>query len=232
VHAGGYAIRINDVANFRISYTDIFERGIYTFTPTRDDPLILDCGANIGLATLFFKRLAPKSRVVAFEPDAEIFGVLEENVCRNALDDVTLVRGALAATRGSAPFTAGRRYDGSLVEPDDRERGSTVEVETVPLGEYLHEPVDFLKMNVEGAEHEVLESAAPELRSVRELTLEYHHLPERPRTLHRILALLDEAGFDYLVSDLGPRTNPACSPPFRLEDDTTYFLLVHARRRD
>jgi FkbM family methyltransferase len=232
VRAAGYTIRINDGPNFRVSYVDIFQREIYRFEPERDPPLVLDCGANIGLSTLFFKRIAPRARIVAFEPDPDVFAVLEENVSRNGLHDVTLVRKAISTATGTASFTSGQRYEGAIVGGLTDSPAPTVEVETVPLAAYLDEPVDFLKMNIEGVECDVLETAGSALRSVREMAIEYHHLPGRPRTLHRILALLDTQGFDYLVSEFGAETNPALSPPFRLTSETKYFLLVYAWRRN
>jgi hypothetical protein len=98
------------------------------------------------------------------------------------------------------------------------------------LRDYLAEPVDFLKMNVEGAEYDVLADSADCLRMIREMVVEYHHVPGLPRTLHKILALLDERGFEYLVNDFDPETNGAVEPPFRLRPETRYYLLIYARR--
>src|SRR5205809_4352097 len=73
-------IHINDALNFYILYKDIFVRKIYHFEPQRPDPLILDCGSNIGMSILYFKPAYPKSRVIGFEPDPSIFPYLKENV--------------------------------------------------------------------------------------------------------------------------------------------------------
>src|SRR5262245_63730688 len=40
-------------------FEEIFLRRAYPFRPRRPRPLVVDCGANIGMATLFFKALAP-----------------------------------------------------------------------------------------------------------------------------------------------------------------------------
>jgi len=53
-------------------------------------PLIFDCGANIGLATLYFKNLYLGARIVAFEADPETAAVLRENVSANHLQDVSV----------------------------------------------------------------------------------------------------------------------------------------------
>jgi hypothetical protein len=96
------------------------------------------------------------------------------------------------------------------------------------LDALLQEPVDFMKMNIEGAETTALEAAGAALRRVREMIIEYHHLPDLPRTLHRLLAALAEHGFDYRVHDIHGETRG----PFQLSPDTRAFPLVHALRID
>jgi FkbM family methyltransferase len=61
----------------------------------------LDCGANIGLATLFFKRLYPESEIHAFEPDPETFKMLRRNVEQNSLSYVYLYNVALSDQQGA-----------------------------------------------------------------------------------------------------------------------------------
>jgi hypothetical protein len=59
-----------------------------------------------------------------------------------------------------------------------------------------------------------------------------HHLPGWPRTLHKILGLLDRQGFEYLINDFDPEANPAACPPFRLGPDSRYHLLIYGKRRE
>jgi hypothetical protein len=100
----------------------------------------------------------------------------------------------------------------------------------VRLSSYLDEPVDFLKINIEGAEWEALADSGDRLQLVNEMVIEYHHLPGLPRTLHDILSLLHRQGFEYLVNDFDSETNGGVQPPFRLAPDSRYFLLIYARR--
>jgi hypothetical protein len=103
-------------------------------------------------------------------------------------------------------------------------------VPTVLLADYLDAPVDLLKMNIEGAEWPVLKAAESKIRQVREIIIEYHHLPGLPRTLHEILGLLHRNGFEYLINDFDSSINPGTQPPFRLQPDSRYFLLIYGRR--
>jgi FkbM family methyltransferase len=226
----GYTIDINDPANYYVLVKDIFHRQIYGFTATRGDPLVVDCGSNIGMSILYFKYRYPRARIVGFEPDPEVFALLQQNVKQNGLDDVKLVQAAVGAQSGRAEFLAGHAFASTLVEDAAPFQAEPVTVDVVRLRDQLIEPVDFLKLNIEGAEHEVMEDIADRLDLVSQLVLEYHHLPGMPRTLHLILARLHEAGFEYLVNDLDARTNPGSQPPFSLGPDARYFALVYAKR--
>jgi FkbM family methyltransferase len=229
----GYKLRIVDVANFYILSRDIFSRRIYHFNSARPDPLILDCGSNIGMSVLYFKMVYPQARVVAFEPDPALFPVLQENVALNHLERVELIQAALSSKQGAVAFFSDGRYASCLAEhlPSDLpESWKRFEVPTVRLRDYLGQEVDLLKMNIEGAEWEALADSEDRLRQVREMVVEYHHLPGLPRTLHCILELLDRRGFAYLINDMDHETNPAVEPPFHLDDDSRYYLLIYGRR--
>jgi hypothetical protein len=85
-----FKVRYLDAASFRVVAFEVFVKAEYFFRTSHDAPVIFDCGANIGLATLFFKRLYPKARVHAFEADIHVS--LLSRVSRD-------VPGAFARTR-------------------------------------------------------------------------------------------------------------------------------------
>lgn len=231
----GFDLFINDAENFRILRKDVFEKRIYHFDSTADAPLVLDAGANIGMSTLYFKHVYPDARIIAFEPDPIVLPYLRRNVAGNGLADVCIVPSALSDGSGSQTLLADGKYSSTLeshATPGTRSAGVPREVSCVRLGDYLTEPVDFLKMNIEGAEWDVLRDAEPRLSRVRAMVIEYHHLPGLPRTLHKILDLLDRSGFEYLINDFDGTTNPHVEPPFVLTPRSTYYLLIYAQRRD
>jgi len=230
-----YTVRMNNGPSFYILYKDIFIKRIYHFEAQRADPLILDCGSNIGMSILYFKHVYPKARLIGFEPDPAIFPYLQENIACNRLEGVKLVKAAVVGREGMLDFYSDGRGGSCLAEhlPVGVSKGlQKYEVPCVRLRSYLTEPVDFLKMNIESAEYEVLKDSADRLRMIREMVLEYHHHPGLPRTLHKILALLHEQGFEYLINDFDSETNAAVCTPFRLMPETYYWLLIYARRLD
>jgi FkbM family methyltransferase len=230
-----YSVRINDGANYYTLHKDLFINRIYHFEAQRVDPLILDCGSNIGMSILYFRHVYPQARIIGFEPDPAIFPYLHENIARNGLNDVRLVQAALSGRKGTFTFYSDGKYGSYLAEhaPGNIPEGWTkYKVPCVRLRDYLTERVDFLKMNIEGAEWEVLADSGDQLRQVQEMVIEYHHLPGLPRTLHNILELLNRQGFEYLVNDFDSETNSGLCPPFHLNPSTRYYLLIYARKCD
>ena len=228
----GFTVRINDPANYFVLVKDIFVREVYRFTADRPDPLVLDCGSNIGMSILYFKHLYPDARIVGFEPDPDVFALLQENVERNGLREVELVHAAVAGNQGRSELKADHAYASTLLGGDAPPVAGVdrVTVDTVRLRDWLFEPVDFIKLNIEGSEYEVIEDIADRLHFVKEIVIEYHHLPGLPRTLHAILSRLHDAGFEYLIHDFDAQTNPGSEPPFVLDEDSRYFLLIYAKR--
>src|SRR5262245_40303470 len=69
----GVPFKISDGATFLEQYKSIVRERWYDFRTQDDEPLIIDLGANVGLSVWFFKSLYPRSRVIAFEPDKDLF---------------------------------------------------------------------------------------------------------------------------------------------------------------
>ena len=230
---GPYRVRTNDGPNLYVLYKDLFIRRVYHFEAERSDPRILDCGSNIGLSVLYFKSIYPAARIAAYEPDPSIVPYLRENLAMNAIGGVEVHEAAVGGSEGVLTFYSDGKYGSALASvavDAERESWTRYDVPCLRLRDLLDEPVDLLKMNIEGAEHEAIAGAADRLRKVRELLIEYHHLPGLPRTLHDILGILHRNGFEYLLYDFDRETNPAAQPPFRLSPETRMFLLIYARR--
>jgi surface carbohydrate biosynthesis protein/FkbM family methyltransferase len=221
----GLTIRCHDLLSFYTAAKDIFLHRIYDFEAVRPDPVVIDGGGHIGLFTLCVKQKYPRARVTVFEPDGESLALLRANLSANGCDDVTIVPSGLYNRDGRVRFGSDNSDGSSIFSPDADTR-----VSVVRLGPYLGAGIDYLKLNIEGAESEVLGDVAGQLGQVRELVLEYHGFPETGQCLHRILALLDQKGFRYLVNDFDAHTNPATKPPFRIDKASRFFLLVYARR--
>jgi FkbM family methyltransferase len=222
----GYEVHFFDYHVFATLFEELYVAEVYYFSTTSPEPLIVDCGSNIGLAVLYFKRLYPKCRVIAFEPDRATFEMLERNVRANNLADVTLVQKALYDSVGSVPFFISPEQPGLLVQSTRKEnlaRSQETMVETETLSTYLSEPVDFLKMDIEGAEDHVLKdlNETGKLALVREIVLEYHHhLTPREDKLGVFLKTLEQTNFGYQLK-------AALVPPFRKGEFQALILYAY-----
>lgn len=227
VEYAGYRIRVTDGRSFYIQCKDEFINQIYHFESVETRPFIIDGGSNIGMSIMYFKQLYPQAQIIGFEPDPEIFEILQENVRKNKLDDVTLVNAGLGAEDGTALFVADHSAGGRVSSKED----STSSVKIQRLSSSIDRPVDFLKLNIEGEELPVLEEleAAGKLAKVKQLVLEYHGWANGEQRLGPLLTLLDRNEFRYLVHDFDNETGFATKPPFRIDAEKVWFCLVYAR---
>jgi FkbM family methyltransferase len=219
-----------DVAWFSFLFNEIFIKQDYFFLSDRTDPLIIDCGSNMGLSILYFKRRYPKARIIGFEPNLATFEMLQKNVAANALSDVVLHNCAVADREGEAELFCEPNATGSLVPSLRKERSQqnveSKKVRTVLLSDYLSSEVDFLKVDIEGMEMAVIEDLArkDKLSQVREMAIEYHHhIPAGNDALSRLLTILENNGFGYRLG---------ASIGWPIEDNrNTQDILVRAYRK-
>ena len=197
----GGKFKLVDSASFLWTYYEIFDSEIYIFNSETNNPLIIDCGANIGLSILYLKRLYPQSRIIAFEPDLNIFQTLESNINNFNLSNVELTRKAVWKSEGFLEF-ASEGSDGGRLSDEEELGLKKYQVPTVRLGNYLTQPVDFLKIDIEGAETEVLKDIQEELVNVKNIFVEYHSFAEQPQSLNVLIDILTQAGFRIYVQTL------------------------------
>lgn len=225
VHLGSLRIHCQDLMAFHIAAKDIFLQEIYSFRSDTPAPRVIDGGGHLGLFTLYVKSKYPMARVTVFEPDPLALSLLRKNLAVNGIQDAEVVEAGLLDREGTLSFGADGSDGGSIFS-----EMPNCEIETVRLGKYLNEPVDFMKLNIEGAEYAVIKDVEPDLRRVRQLVIEYHGFPETGQQLHHILSILDRAGFRYLLHDFDGQTNPGTKPPFDLSPESRFFLLVYAKQ--
>jgi len=193
---------------FKIAFHEIFIKKEYkNFQSDNNSPLIFDCGANVGLATIYFKFFYPNSTIFAFEPDEEIFALLEKNIFQNNLDNVNIFNIALYDSKGVKEFF----YDnnrktsnvgtGSLIKERSPKNRKTVE--SGILSEYIdNQIVDLVKMDIEGAEYPVIKelSNTNKLTNIKELIVEYHHkIGTEKSKLSEFLCIFEMNGFEYQI---------------------------------
>ncbi|HZS43458.1 MAG TPA: FkbM family methyltransferase [Blastocatellia bacterium] len=223
-HLFGQVFKFADYKSFLLLFEEIFINLEYYFPDEKPPAFILDCGSNIGMATLFFKLIYPNSRVIAFEPDQYAFSCLQENIEKNHWTDVKAYNVALSDSVGQTTFFIDPARPGSLDMSTIQERmpKASVKVSTDILSKYVNGQVDLVKLDVEGAELTILEELVKtgKLKSIKRIVLEYHHHIHRDRDeLAQFLKILEAHGFGYLIKG-------NTSPPFKA--GTFQDIIIYA----
>lgn len=225
--------------DFDYLHDEIFKVQVYRFFTRTRAPFIVDCGANIGMSVLYFKKLYPRAKIIAFEPSPEAFKLLELNVRQNYLQDVQLVNAAVAESDGEMEF---------YINDDDvwwslSNTGvkniyggpagwKTITVPKVRLSSYIMQPVDLLKIDIEGMEEIVMREIEEKLRLVGEVRLEFHsHVANKENELDRFLSLLSRNGFSYTF-EYGRKLRSVHQIKQALQDNEQYlfFIITHRQR--
>lgn len=181
--------------------------------------LIVDVGAHEGLWTRDVLEIAPASRVIAVEPQDDLRAVIARRFANDSR--VTVIGRALADVEGTRQLhLMGASVNASLHPPhanmDELYRSGwdlqeTVTIETTTVDALTaDQPVALLKIDVQGAEHEVLAGAAQTLQRTSAVMLEVTFIShyEGDATFPALHERMDEAGF-VLTGISPPATSPA-----------------------
>jgi FkbM family methyltransferase len=203
-----YRVTAFSFENLSYLFRELFVDLDYFFESRTPQPRIVDCGSNIGFSVLFFKLLYPGATLTAFEPASQSFEMLRRNVDANELANVDLRRAAVGSTDGTIEFYEDAA-PGSLTASVDPKRATArpMPVDRVRLSRFIDGEIDFLKIDVEGAEVDVLEDLAGSgaLSRVDQMAIEYHHHvdPSADR-LGSFLAQIEAQGFGYQIRSYLP----------------------------
>lgn len=150
-------------------YDEVFRIREYAIDLPFEPRVIVDAGAHIGLASVFFARRYPDAKIIAIEPDADNFRMLCRNLApyRNAITIRAGVWNRPAKLAIENPN--GDTWSFRVVE---REDGITA----VTIDELIeqHGPIDLLKMDIEGSEKPVLEHSQAWMPRIGALVIELH----------------------------------------------------------
>ena len=165
----------------------------------------MDVGAGLGAESLLFSQLVgPQGRVIAVEAHPHTYELLTGTVAANQLENVECRHVAVSDRVGMTRITS----QSSEMHQLNRlvKSGEGVDVPTQRIDALLREAgvseVNFLKMNIEGAEVDALRGAAETLRHTRNICVGCHDFlaeesgDDAYRTSHAVDQILADAGFE------------------------------------
>jgi FkbM family methyltransferase len=163
------------------TYYQVFTQRDYDFRVESAPRVIVDAGANIGLAAICFASRFPQAKIIAIEPEQGNYDLLVRNVApypniqplRAALWNRNEEIDLLDPGRGAWGFTteASHSREDRTARALHTVRGLTVDA---LMAEYGLDGIDLLKIDIEGAEREVFEDTSAWIGRVRSLIVELH----------------------------------------------------------
>jgi FkbM family methyltransferase len=237
--ADGVSLYVSSTVDAQFIYDEIFKEGCYDAIALPSAPFVVDVGAHIGVFALFMTGRAPGAEIVAFEPSPETADLLRRNIELHGLAGVAVHQIALGAIAERAvTFTHYAMAPGNSTRyPQDKELQKTVMARTISprvvervhlareltvdverLASYLPagRRVDLLKIDVEGAELDVLRGIdPPQWPLIQQVLVEVQDLNGR---LRAVTDLLSGHGFTLTVS------------PAPMADPDYLMWIVQARR--
>jgi FkbM family methyltransferase len=184
--------------------SDLF---MYQYLPKEGDTIV-DVGAGTGWETLLFSRRVGRSgRVISIEAHPGVFRCLSKMCAENELENVTLMQVAVADQEGQVELSNSPEHEGNSIV--GAVSGISVPCRTL---EYIFRSlglsrVDFLKMNIEGAERLAVSGMGEMVRKTKNVCISCHDFladeggPNELRTKADVIAFLKEKGFVVSVRE-------------------------------
>lgn len=200
-----YEVEVIDEAGLSVA-SEIFKHKEYRraesmIKETQD--VIVDVGAHVGLFAIYCRSLNPNCEIICLEPEEKNYAVLRDNLSKNKIQNAVMLKAALAHVSGRRHLGVSEDSHNHELFPENAcESGLCELVETFSLGALIKKfdikKIGLLKMDIEGAETEVLSALdADVFERISAIIMEYHDTRGRVHTdLEKILR---ENGFGVEV---------------------------------
>ncbi len=141
---------------------------------------VFDIGANNGFFTLYASSKANLGKIYCFEPLPRLYEKIVKNIGSNKIQNIVCEKIAIAKNTGKRNFFVSSVHSGCHSLYQRAETGTSIEISTISLEEYCKKNnigrIDFLKMDCEGAEYEIILNLNTEFlsKTVKKIAMEYH----------------------------------------------------------
>jgi len=158
----------------------------------KDNDVIIDVGAHIGLFALFSSQFCKNGRIYCFEPVKENFDLLKSNLELNDIENVIVANMAVSSSTGTVTIYLNEDEAGhSMHVPSQKQ----IQVESFSLQDifdsYKLEKCDFLKIDCEGEEYEIINSLPTSyFDKIKKMCIEYHFVDTKPHLLENMIKKL------------------------------------------
>ena len=172
-----FVIRLGttDVKTLRHIFSELEYEARFEGSPK----VIIDAGANIGLASIYFAKIFPEARIISIEPELSNFHLLKRNTSQ--YENITPIRAALWKEKTTIDLInreSGHWGFQTVKNSQENSNGKVDEVNAITIDNVMKENsidyIDILKLDIEGAEKEVFEGMPKWVGKVGVLVIELH----------------------------------------------------------
>ena len=203
IHFNWYKIYWLNFDILFVLFSEIFIKNEYKFSANSQKPTIIDLGANIWMATTYFKWIYPNSEIFAFEPDHKHYNILKKNVSHNKLSNVSIYNKAITDYDWKIDFYTDN--ESSLIMSTKIWRMSKIktEVDCLSFSKFIwNKKIDLVKMDIEWWELSVLKDLDKNNKflQIENMIIEYHHnIPWDSMRFSTFLEILERNNFKYQI---------------------------------
>ena len=166
----------------------------------RNNDIIIDVGAHIGLFTLFASQFCKEGRIFCFEPVRENYDLLVTNLQINKITNAKPFNIAISQNIGKVKIYLNEDESGHSMFVSGTK---SIQIESTSLKNIIDtnnlEKCDFLKMDCEGVEYEIIDSLPIDyFDKIKKMCIEYHFADEKPHLIQNMIKKL--AALSYAIS--------------------------------
>ena len=202
-------IRVNSTDLMALTHVWMIQEYSGDDFPISNDDVIIDVGAHIGLFALFASQFCKNGKIFCYEPIKENYKILIENIEMNQIQNI--FPNNLAVTKETSRVKIFLNDDQSGHSMFIQNK-NFVEVDSKSLSDIFIDngikECDFLKLDCEGAEYEIVESLSADLfTKINKTVIEYHMVDTKPELLEQLINKLKQFSFSVhtrsLFADIG-----------------------------
>ncbi|MBA7490716.1 hypothetical protein ES702_01259 [subsurface metagenome] len=167
--------------------------------------IVMDIGANVGTFSIYCKDA---KKIYAFEPVLENIKLLKGNLLKNSITNVEVIDKAVTSKKGFQKIYISGKNNAAhtLINSDVVETIRTEIINTIPLEDFIKEnkikEINFLKLDCEGSEFEILYSLSEEsFKKIDKISMEVHNFTGK-EDFNKLVDFLRKKGFEVERSEI------------------------------
>lgn len=209
--------------SFLLLLSEVYLNKIYHTQLNIDDPIIFDLGANIGLTSSYYREVFKNAKIHSFEANPLAYKILEYNNKENNLQLKTY-NVALGSNDSERDFyfTLDDHVGASFFSSRSNDQGNKITVKQERLSNFIHEEIDILKIDVEGAEMEIIKELndTDKLKYIKNVIVEFHcNIKENSNSLINFLQIFEKNNFKFNIHNPSMGTH-------RVNDFHSYLIYL------